>query len=371
MVDANIHCVIDCGSGFTKAGYSGEEAPRHIFPTIVGRTKVEGVYVGNEKKESIIGKEASKKFGILDITYPIQEGLVTKWEEAEKIWHYTFYTQLKVPPEEYNVLLTEAPFNPRENREKTIQLLFEKFNVPCAFLCSQSVLSAYAAGKSTGLIIDCGEGSTNFVPIYEGFICRNTVTNIPIAGKAIHKCLVDLLIKKGNGEVLKSKMQREAIKKAKNELCFVSQDLEKESDKRELEFHLPDQRVIKIGKEKYEAPEVLFNPSMFGYECKSLQDQFFETLGKVDRDLHDIMLGNIICNGGTTLFRGFKERATREIKEITKDYDFKKKVHCYPEAQFLAWIGGSILTSLGNFEKLWITQAEYKEFGPKIVHQKC
>ena len=84
MVDSNIHCVIDNGSGFIKAGFSGESAPRFHFPTIVGHTKVEGVYVSDEKKESIIGNEAQQKFGILDINYPIQEGKIINWDEMTK-----------------------------------------------------------------------------------------------------------------------------------------------------------------------------------------------------------------------------------------------------------------------------------------------
>lgn len=369
MVDAQIHCVIDNGSGFIKAGFSGEEAPRFFFPNIVGRTKVEGVYVGNEKKESIIGTEAEQKFGILNITYPIQGGKITNWEEIEKIWHHTFFSELKIAPEEHNILLSESPFVSREDREKTLEIMFEIFNTPCIYLSAQSVLSAIAYGKSTGISVDCGEETTNFAPIYEGFLCREAVTYIPIAGRHIHETLVNLLIQ--NGQVLQSKMQKEAMKKAKIEFCYVSKDIENENNDSVDEYILPDKRIIKIRDEKYKAPELLFNPKTYGYDCNSMQDQFMISINKTDMDLRKDMFSNILFNGGTTLFKGFKERVDKEFKEVSKEYECKKKIHCYPEAQFAAWIGGSILSSLNTFENLWITKSEYKEVGSCIVHRKC
>ena len=105
MVDSQIHCVIDNGSGYTKVGFSGEQAPKNLFPTIVGKTKFKGIFVGDEKKESIIGEEAYKKFGILNIREPIQEGIIVNWDEMEKIWAHSFFTVLKIAPEEQNIFL--------------------------------------------------------------------------------------------------------------------------------------------------------------------------------------------------------------------------------------------------------------------------
>ena len=371
MVDSNIHCVIDNGSGFIKAGFSGESAPRFYFPTIVGHTKVEGVYVSDEKKESIIGNEAQQKFGILDINYPIQEGKIVNWDEMTKIWFHTFFSELQIAPEEYNIFLTESPFNSREDREKITEIMFETFNCPCMYLSNQSVLSAYSIGKSTGCVIDCGDGSTNFSPIFEGLLCRNGVTHIPIAGKEIFENLFKLLSVNNN---IESKMQKESLKKVKENLCYISEDYNSEinGNVNESEYELPDKSKIKIGKEKFQACECLFNPKEFGYNCKSLQEQFMETIKLSDMDIREFMFANIIFNGGSTLFKGFKQRADKEIKEISKDYyQGKKKVHFYPEAKYMSWIGGSILTSLSNFENLWVTKNDYKEIGTSIVHRKC
>jgi actin len=167
--------VIDCGSGITKAGFAGGEAPSAVFPSIVGRPRHHGIKVGLIQHDAYIGNIEPLKRTALTLKHPIKHGIVTNWDDMEKIWDHTFYNELRVNPEEHPVLLTDSPFNPKANREKMTQIMFETFNVPAMYVANQEVLDLYASGRVTGLVIRSGYDVSYSVPIYEGHVIQRGI----------------------------------------------------------------------------------------------------------------------------------------------------------------------------------------------------
>ncbi len=162
--------IIDNGFGYIKAGFSGVEGPRAVFPSTVGYPKYVCGMVGGDKKRFFVGADAQAKSGVLKFYNPIDYAYdYVYWDNMEKIWEHVFTNELRVHPSQYNVMLTEPPMNPRENRQKMAEIMFEYFKVSSLYIAIQPVLSLYSAGKFTGIAVDSGERFTNFVPIYDGY----------------------------------------------------------------------------------------------------------------------------------------------------------------------------------------------------------
>merc|ERR1719428_616526 len=224
--------------------------------------------------------------------------------------------------------------------------MFETFNVPAMYLAIQAVLSLYASGRTTGIVMDSGDGVSHTVPIYEGYALPHAVMRLDLAGRDLTEYMMKILTERGYS--FNSTAEREIVRAGK------------ENSNCEKSYELPDGSIITIGNERFRCPEVLFQPSFIGKESSGIHEITFLSIQKCDIDLRKELYANVVLSGGTTMFPGIGERMTKELSALAPS-TMKIKVIAPPERKYSVWIGGSILSSLSTFQQMWISKGEYDE----------
>src|ERR1700761_4350258 len=361
----NVPLVLDNGSGTIRAGFAGTDLPAAYFPSYVGRPKHQRVLAGALEGDVFIGPRAQELRGLLKIRYPLEHGIVTDWDDMERIWTYIYEQELKTLSEEHPVLLTEPPLNPRQNRDTAAQILFEQFNVPAIYMSIQAVLSLYASGRTTGIVLDAGDGVSHAVPVYEGFAMPSSIRRIDVAGRDVTEHLQTLLRKAGY--VFHTSAEKEVVRQIKEATGYVALDPKKEEkewhstggkgEKQTVQYTLPDGHKISIGAERFRAPEILFDPELVGLEYPGIHQIVVDAINRTDLDLRKHLFANIVLSGGSTLTRGFGDRLLYELQRLAVK-DMRIKIFAPPERIYTTWTGGSILAGLSTFKKVCIMWIE-------------
>ena len=287
----------------------------------------------------------------------------------EEIWLYT-YNKLQVEPNDRPILLTENSQNPKPNREKMTQIMFETFNTPAMYLAQDAVLSLHASGLNTGIVVNSGGGTSHAVPIYHGHTLPQATLRLDVDGSDLTDYLMKMLTERGYS--FTATVEREIVRDIKEKLCYVAGDVKDEMKKAEPSenYELADGSTTTIGNERFRCPEAMFEPSLIDKGTEGIHKIIFNSIMKCDVDIRKDLYANIVLAGGNTMFEGMANRINKEIKLLAPP-TMKINVVAPPHRKYSAWLGGSMMAARPNFKEMWISKKDYDESGPTVVHRKC
>lgn len=376
--------VLDQGTGFVKVGYAGSNFPSYQFPSIVGRPilRAEEHSGSVEIKDIMVGDEAAAVRSMLQISYPMENGIIRDWDDMRHVWNYTFFELLKIDPRGKRILLTEPPMNPLANREKMCQIMLEEYGFEGVYVAIQAVLALYAQGMSSGVVVDSGDGVTHIVPVYESVVLNHLTRRLDVAGRDVTRYLIKLLLRRGYA--FNRTADFETVRQIKEKLCYVSYDLQLDNKLAEEttvlveNYQLPDGRVIRVGQERFEAPECLFQPHLVDVESPGMAEFLFNTIQAADVDIRSSLYRAVVLSGGSSMYPGLPSRLEKEIKQLwltrilkndpTQLSKFKVKIEDPPRRKHMVFLGGAVLAKImANNPSMWVTQEEWREQGPQAL----
>jgi actin-related protein 2 len=379
--------VSDNGTGFVKLGYAGENFPEHIFPSMVGRPlmRYEEEFKDLVLKDIMVGDECAANRSFLEVNYPVENGMVRSWEDMKHVWDYSFHERMRITPSEHKILLTEPPMNPKENQKKMMEHMLELYGFSAAKVSIQAMLVLYAQGLLSGVVVDAGDGVTHVVPVWEGIVPPLLIKRLNVAGRHMTRYLIKLL--QLRGYAFNRTADFETVRQIKEQLCYVAYDTQQESNLAlnttvlMETYELPDGRIIKMGSERYEAPEVLFQPNLIDLESPGVHEMLFNMIQEADIDLRPAFYQHIVLSGGSTMYPGLPTRLEKEIRQLyltrvlkgdeSRMAKFKLRIEDPPRRKHMVFLGGSVLADImKDRPEFWVSKAEWAEHGPNILLKK-
>ncbi|XP_039083959.1 uncharacterized protein LOC120229215 [Hyaena hyaena] len=343
--------VIDTGTGFTKCGLAGED---HVLSVVSSHVQLLQ-HPAQDEPRYVVPEDQEGSCSVLN------RGVVSDWDALEVLWQHLFYCRLGVQPEELAVLVADSPISPRTNREKVAEILFERFHVPAMQTAHQALLALYAYGRTTGLVLGSGHGTSYVAPILTGNLAPLDTYRLDVAGADLTEYLAQLLLA---GSHLPPKAG--LLNQIKEACCYVAMDTKAEMARTQaqapMDFVLPDKQVITLGSERFSCPEALFQPNLLGLNQPGLPQLALLSISRLEAKQQEQLLANVVLEGGTTLVNGFPERLRQELGP-------QATVLGSPHRAVAAWLGGSIMASRDSFQSLWLSRREYEEEGPWAIYK--
>eukprot|EP00794_Sanderia_malayensis_P020169 gene20169-22144_t len=368
--------IIDNGSGYTKAGLASSDSPSVVIPAIIGKPQYERIAQNQGAEEVYVGDEAQRYRGVLKLSYPLEHGIVEDWDGLEKLWDHVLLQQLRIDPSEHPMMLTEAPLNPKKNRERMLEIMMETYQVPAFYIAIQAVLSLYITGKTTGIVVDSGDGVTHIVPVYDGYSLPHATERMNVAGRDMTEYLMRIFAERGYS--FTTSAEKEICKDIKEKLCYVAEDFDASTAAFETRsdgikpYMLPDGQTIQVGSEQFRSPEILFQPNLIGKDIPGVHEYLYKSIQRCDVDIRSELYSNIVLSGGTTLLKGLDKRLKLELDQLSQTkMNEITKIQNLSERWFSVWHGAAILSNLPSFSQMWITADDYYDCGVDIVHKKC
>lgn len=363
--------VMDNGSQFLKVGLIDEKKPSIELPNVISRDKVESF------NHRFIGLEAVKNCTISPFEYPITGGHVKNWDDVESIWRHIFDAKLGLTPQEHPLLMTEIATVPKHQRERTMEIFFETFNIPSLFFANQASLSLRATGTSTGLALSSGSGVTEVVPVYNGVTLSRAVTKLDLGGRSATKYLAHLIEKDTGHRLMSSPGAMEVLRELKEDQTFVNKGpaitkTPSDDDYDDIPWHcwLPDGSTVEVNREHVQTcAEPLFQPALAGIlHQPGMPNLVADCLDRCDQDVLSEFPSSLLLCGGNTYLGGFTERLQSELNTLGLGYI---TVEAPKGRDLLPWIGGALLASQLDSEDQWISLDDYLEHGACYVHKRC
>jgi len=363
--------VIDHGSYRIRAGFGGELTPRTNMLNAVGWPAYTDV--ATDGREFYVGYDAEVRRGVLNFTTPLRKGIVTRWDDVERVLEYVFANELRVPSDERYLLITEPQYTSNEQRGHMAEILFEKFRVPAVYLAQQPALALYGSGRTSGMVLDCGSETVQAIPVWRGQVLGYASSRMDFGGLTLSEFFARLMTERGHS--FKTTSEMAFLRSMQERYCYAAYDFDAELTRAattaevDATFLLPDGQEVLMSSERFRAVEPLFAPEQMGIDARGLPHLLLSTLMKCEVDARRTLIENVILCGGTSRFPGLPERLGKELDHLVPPGTVYS-LSAPPDRDLTVWQGGSMLASSASFVQLSIPREQYYEVGATVVYKR-